>query len=1002
MKYFITFVSTLFLMAGLVFCADLSTLSFYTEPALFPFNTVVGVTEDSHDCLYFASQSGLIKYNGVSFEKYEHIPFDNTSIQSSQIQTIYMDADDVLWVGTYNGLERFDIKTGTISHYLPGVETITAIFRDSQRRLWVGTLDGLYQCPDGSCKRFTSFNSSQAISFIGNNTIHALSEDSRGVIYASTHDGVWQYNENTKAFEQCSLVPKGCPAERGVVYHFIEDTGCYWLSVWDAGLIRINPVSHSYETYSLPDNRIYSLYNNFTSNEYIAAGTKNGGIYVLNKKTKEIFTYQVNHNQESSLTNNAIYSLFISKYNMLFVGTADMLNLADLNRISGDIAVPLHKEVDRNDKSFDYLTSPISCLAASRNYVWAASKDIVIRYMLDHPKLEEFPLFRGDCDAYIYSICVINDMEAWIGSNKGLFLFNAETQSFTPVSLYNNSVSATSNFFLVRALYQDLDGTLWIGTGGSGLIHFSPQQGILAHYAHSDDQHSLSGDSVFFIKRDTSGTLWVNTNQGLSRYRADIQGFISYRYDVNNSSGIPSNEINSLCEDSKGLLWFGTADAGIFSFDPKTEKFRTYTKDNGLSSNQIIGITDADDGFLWILTPKYLNLFGIKQGTAQAYNVANIRQYGYFSCLPLGLKNRGLFFFGTDHGILKISQEKLYTFRLKFAPIKIRELMVDGRNINLYTQKLPLSFSNTTDDIKISFAAPYSSRRKTPVVAYKLIGFDKNWIITSEKNYVRYTGLPAGSYTFLVENAAEEDDKVHDSLSFTIRQSFLISPVMIWFYIVVIAIIVFLAYKLRKLYWLQRYTELLEEKQLGLIQDNFTLKELSMLDHLTGIGNRRYIDMLGLKIWQMAMEHKTSIAVMMFDIDFFKHYNDRFGHQAGDELLRLIGADLKKRIRTETDLIGRYGGEEFLIVMYNLFPDKAMHIAEGIRKTVEMMHDQHSKEMVGQATISIGVYSETPSEENTFERMIHKADCALYRAKQTGRNKVVFYDTTMDQIDNCH
>ena len=111
---------------------------------------------------------------------------------------------------------------------------------------------------------------------------------------------------------------------------------------------------------------------------------------------------------------------------------------------------------------------------------------------------------------------------------------------------------------------------------------------------------------------------------------------------------------------------------------------------------------------------------------------------------------------------------------------------------------------------------------------------------------------------------------------------------------------------------------------------------------------------------------------------------------------------MKKRIRTETDLIGRYGGEEFLIVMYNLFPDKAMHIAEGIRKTVEMMHERHSKEMVGQATISVGVYTETPSEENTFERMIHKADCALYRAKQTGRNKAVFYDTTMDQIDNCH
>ena len=79
-----------------------------------------------------------------------------------------------------------------------------------------------------------------------------------------------------------------------------------------------------------------------------------------------------------------------------------------------------------------------------------------------------------------------------------------------------------------------------------------------------------------------------------------------------------------------------------------------------------------------------------------------------------------------------------------------------------------------------------------------------------------------------------------------------------------------------------------------------------------------------------------------------------------------------------------------------------MHIAEGIRKTVETMHERHPKEMVGQATISIGVFAGEPTEKDTFEQMIHKADCALYRAKQTGRNKVVFYDETMEQIANCN
>ena len=241
MKCFIAFVSMLFFAAGFSFSADLSALSFYTEPALFPFNTVVGVAEDSHDCLYFATQSGLIKYNGVSFEKYEHIPFDNTTIRSSQIQSIYMDTDDILWLGTYSGLERFDIKTGTICHFPVSDDIITAIFRDSKQRLWIGTTGGLHLCLDGTCKNFIEFNSRQTASFIGNETIHSISEDSRGTIYAATDDGVWQYNETIHSFERCKLIPKSCPGARSPVYHFIEDTGFYWMSAWGIDLIRIDP-----------------------------------------------------------------------------------------------------------------------------------------------------------------------------------------------------------------------------------------------------------------------------------------------------------------------------------------------------------------------------------------------------------------------------------------------------------------------------------------------------------------------------------------------------------------------------------------------------------------------------------------------------------------------------------------------------------------------------------------------------------------------------------------
>lgn len=1002
-KHFIALITILFATAGFASSIDITALSFYTEPTLFPFNAVVGVAQDSHDCLYFATHSGLFKYNGISFQKYEHLPFDKTTMRSSQIQTIFMDSDDILWLGTYGGLERFDVKTDTIEHYHISDDVVTAIFRDSKQRMWIGTINGLYLLTDACGTEVVAFTNKQSKTFIGNNTIRSVSEDSKGVIYVSTYDGVWQYDEVKNDFEPCSLLPEGCPGKNGVVYHFIEDSGLYWLSVWGVGLVCIDPARKSYEVYPLPDSRIYTLYNNFITDEYIAAGTWGGGIYLLNKKTKAIIPYKADSNVQGSLTNNLIFSLFISRHNMLFVGTAGILNVADISRLSGDIAVPLYDEHEKNSTALSHLEGSINCLAASPRYLWAASNNFLVRYDLDSkttPKEFQCTVEQNTVNGIIiYSLCPIDDERLWVGCNKGLYLFNGDTGNFTPVALYNEYISDVSGL-LLRSLYLDADNTLWIGTYGAGLIHFSPQKGIIEQYRHDQQvSSSLSNDIVFFIGRDKSGTLWVGTNRGLSRFSQDSQGFVSYLYDVDNPLGISSNRVDSFCEDASGCLWFGTNDGGISCFNPVTELFTTYTKADGLSSNKIIGITDADDGYLWIAAPKYLNLFDIAHGTVQAYNIANIRQYGYFSCAPIAVKERGLFFFGTDRGVFKISQEKLYAFRLQFLPIKIRELSVDGRRFNLYTEKQPLSFSYRTNDIKISFSPPYASRRKKPICAYKLIGYDEDWIVAPDKEYVRYMDLPPGRYTFSVKNAAEGHDAVCDSISFIIRPSFFLSPVMIWFYILFAGLTLFVILKIHKLYWLQRYTNLLEEKQLVLIQDNFTLKELSMLDHLTGVGNRRYIDSIGLKIWHMAQEHKTPIAVMMFDIDFFKKYNDRFGHQAGDDLLHLIGINLKKRIRTETDLIGRYGGEEFLIVMYNLLPDKAMSIAEGIRKTVETLHERYPREMVGQATISIGVFYDIPSDSISFKDMVHKADCALYRAKQNGRNQVVLYDTTMDEID---
>ncbi|MGP1594465.1 MAG: ligand-binding sensor domain-containing protein [Treponema sp.] len=999
MKSGISFFAIFFFVIFSGFTAAPSVLSFYTEPSLFPYDNVVKIQQDDRDCLYFGTRSGLIRYNGISAKRYEHIPFDDSTMRSNQIQTMFMDKDDILWVGTYGGLERFDTATEEIIHYPSCSDVISAVFRDSKDRLWVGTLNGLDLYIDEADKTFITFTNQQSNFFIGNNTIRSISEDSRGIIYASTYDGVWEYNELHHSFTRCTVLPEGCPGKNGVVYSFIEDAGTYWAAVWGVGLVHVLPALNTYEVYTFPDNSIYVVYNNFVDTDYIAVGTWGGGIFVLNKLTKQIFCHTAGTG-ENVLSHGVIYDIFIDKYDMMFVGTGGALNLVDMNHIENQIAAPMSPQNISTGTTDSRFKQNIQCTEITEGIVWAAANNILLKYHIyDESQSQTFMLssqtVRNASDSIlIYTIEAVDNSVLWIGTNEGLFLFDIHQSKFFPIFQYNNAVAHHASL-LIRAIYSDKDKTVWIGTYNDGLYRFTPEQGIIKHYRHSDNPFSLINDIIFFIDEDSSGTLWIGTNRGLSRYRRESDDFISYLYDVHKPAGISANRVDSFCEDSEGYLWFGTKDGGVCKFDPKTESFMTYTTANGLSSNQIVGIADTGKGSLWIVTDKDLHLFDTKKETVQLYNIKDIKHFGFFTGQPSSIPRDELFFFGTHRGVVKITQKMFDSFSLQLIPVRIRSVSVNGEKIALYDTSKSFSFNYRDNDFEFQFAAPYSSPLKKTVYAYKLNGFDTKWNIASDRNYANYTNLSPGTYTFSVKNIADPY-AVSDTFSFIIRPSAFLSPIMVWLYILIVSFVLFLLYKINKLYWFQRYASVLEEKQLVLIQDNFTLKELSMLDHLTGIGNRRFIDTMGAKLWETSLEHKVPLSILMLDIDFFKRYNDSYGHQAGDDLLRLIGSVLKGRVRTETDLLGRYGGEEFLIVLYNVGQAKALHIAEGIRKMVETMHEKHGDTMAGKVTISIGLFCCCPSESCSFDDMIYRADHALYAAKGSGRNRVVSYSAEDD------
>ena len=181
---------------------------------------------------------------------------------------------------------------------------------------------------------------------------------------------------------------------------------------------------------------------------------------------------------------------------------------------------------------------------------------------------------------------------------------------------------------------------------------------------------------------------------------------------------------------------------------------------------------------------------------------------------------------------------------------------------------------------------------------------------------------------------------------------------------------------------------LIEQRTRALEEANFKLELLSNTDGLTGIANRRSFDLALEEEWNRARRAGIPLALIMLDVDHFKHFNDHYGHLAGDDCLRSLTQVLLKEVRRSGELVARYGGEEFVVLMPDSKVQAAVEAAERIQRAVRLLGLTHSQTSPGIVSFSLGVASLKPSLQHTPEDLVRQADLALYRAKALGRDRI--------------
>jgi diguanylate cyclase (GGDEF)-like protein len=182
-------------------------------------------------------------------------------------------------------------------------------------------------------------------------------------------------------------------------------------------------------------------------------------------------------------------------------------------------------------------------------------------------------------------------------------------------------------------------------------------------------------------------------------------------------------------------------------------------------------------------------------------------------------------------------------------------------------------------------------------------------------------------------------------------------------------------------------TRKVQEQAIALQNANQELNRLANLDGLTEVANRRCFDEYLEREWKRQAREQQNLSLILCDIDYFKRYNDYYGHQAGDACLQQVAQSIKATLQRPADLVARYGGEEFAIILPNTPPEGALHVAELIRSNVKQLQIVHAQSQVSAyVTLSLGITSQIPNPKLAMDSLINLADKALYIAKEKGRN----------------
>ncbi len=740
-------------------------------------NAVYALLQDRRGFVWLGTKDGLNRYDGHAFTVFRHDPFDPATLSSSYVTALLEDTRGHFWVGTQDGgLNRLDRATGVAVRYaLSPRFRITSLAQDRRGDLWIGTTGGgAYRLaradigsPGAAFERFAHDAGNPRS--LSDDRVNAVLADRRGTVWMGTAAGLNRFDASVRGFVRYQP-QSGSPGSLsdGHVSALAETRdGTLWIGS-PLGLSR------------LVDRRL----GRFVAYPYPAQAQRRGygwgtvrqigegpagrlwlatadGLARFDPATGTYTSYLHDPSNPQSLSGNTLSTLLWDRTGVLWVGS----NGFGLNRYDAKTArfQTLRRPPDVTSRWDGF--SIRGLFEDAQGDLWM-SAGVLYRYDRRTGTLVSFESSSNRPSDFgntgVWSIVQDRQRVLWFGSYEGLFRYSP-ADGRTRQYAHDPARPGGLPEKMVYGVFEDRRGAIWAVTA-----HFisrldDPASGRFTAYRHTPTAESDQGEALFpSLYEDALGRFWMGTETGLVRFDPRTGAVKRYRTDPADPQSLSHDQVRAILPDPREperILWLGTAGGGLNRFDLNTETFSRITEREGLPNNVVYGVLPDRQGRLWLSTNRGLARFTPTTGEIRAYDVHDGLQSNEFNAGASFRAPGGRLYFGGIHGVTGFDPEALAD-NPHVPPVVLTGFRRAGRpDVPGAPGSVLARAMSATDTLRLShrdnvftfeFAALDFSAPERNRYAYRMEGFDADWVEAGANRSATYTHLPPGRDTFPV------------------------------------------------------------------------------------------------------------------------------------------------------------------------------------------------------------------------------------------------------------